>query len=288
MSSSFWTNPQVSLPAFGLLAGFFAVAIWESFRPLRTPLLPTWRRWLAHGVVWFVNNFAALFIVQLGAVYFAAAKSGWSFDRQNWPLVALRILLFFLLLDFLRFVEHYLFHRIPVLWRLHQVHHADADFDVSTALRFHPLQTALDQIGLLVTIAVFGPPPEAVFAFAVAGSVQDMFVHANVSSSRLERVLRPFLITPNMHRLHHSIEIGEQNLNFGFVFSWWDRMFRTFRSGSGDVYPVGLEGYQDARSMSVWRMMAMPVWGGPAESAPETPETREMASASAVVNDRAI
>ena len=268
------------MPAYGLLLGFAAVAIWETLRPLRVPLLPTGRRWLSHGAIWFVNNAVSLGVLQIATVYIAMLRTPGGFWNPggDWRILTLRVALYILLLDFARYAVHYVFHAVPVLWRIHQVHHADADFDATTGLRFHPLQAVVEQVVAIGAVLLTGPPPIAVAAFALLSSMVDIFVHANASSRTVER-LGKFFITPDMHRLHHSTAIENQNLNFGFLFSWWDRLFRTYAPGSAEAFAVGLEGYQDRRSASFWRMLAMPVWGGPDEAAPATePRTASKAA----------
>lgn len=261
------------LAAYGLLAGFAAVALWETLRPLRVPVLSTVRRWISHALLWLVSNAAGLWFFRVAGVLLASATPAGGIlglgTNDHIP-VALRVLLAILLLDLLRYGQHCLFHAVPLLWRIHQVHHADADYDVTTGLRFHPFEAVLEQAALAGAILLFGPPPLAVAAFGLIGTLQDMFVHANASSPRLEKLLAYLLITPNMHRLHHSTSVEEQNRNFGFIFPWWDRLFRTYSTSSGRPFRTGLEGYQDDRSVSLWRMLAMPIWGGPGEVAPAT------------------
>lgn len=134
-------------------------------------------------------------------------------------------------LDLAIYLQHVMFHALPLLWRLHRVHHADPDFDVTTGVRFHPVEILLSMLIRIAVIAVVGAPPLAVLAFEIILNVTAIFNHANVRlSPRLDRNLRWLLVTPDMHRIHHSMDVAEANSNFGFNLPWWDRLFGTYRS----------------------------------------------------------
>ena len=156
-----------------------------------------------------------------------------------------------ILLDFIVYLQHVMVHAVPMLWRLHRVHHADLDFDVTTGARFHPIEILLSMVIKFAAIAVLGAPPAAVLVFEVLLNGTAMFNHGNVGlPPTLDRVLRWFLVTPDMHRVHHSVEVDETNSNFGFNLSWWDRLFGTYReqprAGQTEMV-IGLKNERDAK-----------------------------------------
>lgn len=191
-----------------------------------------------------------------------AADSGWgllgSVAMPNW----LEIIAAFLLLDFAIYWQHRIFHLVPWLWRLHAVHHADRAFDVSTAVRFHPLEIVISLGFKISLVLLIGAPPWAVLCFEAMLSSASLFNHANLSLPRpLESALRAFIVTPDMHRVHHSVAMDEHNLNFGFLASGWDRLFRTYRANprvDHDSMPIGLEGFEDDGSQTYWALLKQP------------------------------
>ena len=150
-----------------------------------------------------------------------------AFGVPAWVAIPLAVIL----LDLAIYLQHVLFHAVPALWRLHRMHHADLEFDVTTGTRFHPIEILLSMvIKLGVVIAALGTPAVAVLIFEVLLNATSMFNHGNVRMpERLDRVLRWIVVTPDMHRVHHSIEVRETNSNFGFNLPWWDRLFGTYR-----------------------------------------------------------
>ncbi|MBI5477411.1 MAG: sterol desaturase family protein, partial [Deltaproteobacteria bacterium] len=157
-------------------------------------------------------------------------------------------------------------HSVPALWRLHQVHHADPDFDVTTGARFHPLEIALSMLIKFATILVLGPPVLAVVVFEVLLNATAMFNHGNLRlPAALDRVLRKFVVTPDMHRVHHSVEDDETNSNFGFNLPWWDRLLGTYRAqprAGHDAMVIGVRGHADPRVVArLDGMLLMPFKG---------------------------
>jgi sterol desaturase/sphingolipid hydroxylase (fatty acid hydroxylase superfamily) len=160
-----------------------------------------------------------------------------------------------------------MFHAVPLLWRLHRVHHADPDFDVTTGARFHPVEILLSMLIKLAAIAVIGAPALAVLAFEVILNACAMFNHGNVRlPGAADRMLRRVIVTPDMHRIHHSMEMAETNSNFGFNLAWWDRLFGTYRaqaSLSQESMRIGVEGITgEARAVSLPGMLAIPFADG--------------------------
>lgn len=168
-----------------------------------------------------------------------------------------------LLLDLIVYLQHVMFHAVPVLWRLHQVHHADLDFDVSTGIRFHPLEIILSMLLKCVVILILGAPPLAVLCFEVLLNATAMFNHGNVRMPlALDGLIRNILVTPDMHRVHHSTRVVETNSNYGFNLPWWDKLFGTYRAqpeaGQAGM-TIGLDGLRDPRQVDRLKgMLALP------------------------------
>ena len=223
-------EPAVRLGAF---FGVFALmAVWEAVAPRRARLLPRRVRWLHNLALVVLNSLILRLLFPLAAVGFAllAAERGWgllnAFVVPFWWAFALSVIA----LDFAIYLQHVMFHAVPLLWRLHRVHHADADIDVTTGARFHPIEILLSMLIKFAAIAVLGAPAAAVLAFEVLLNATAMFNHANLRLHKsVDRLLRRMLVTPEMHRIHHSMEAAEANSNFGFNLPWWDRLFGTYR-----------------------------------------------------------
>lgn len=219
------------------LAFFFGVfgvmALWESFRPCRALTQSRGRRWANNLALVALNSLLLRLLFPVAAVGLAAlaASSGWGlFNQFAWPLW-LSIPLAVVLLDMGIYLQHVMFHAVPLLWRFHRVHHADLDFDVTTGARFHPVEILLSMLIKFSMILVLGPPVVAVLIFEVLLNAFAMFNHGNVQLPRgLDRLLRLLVVTPDMHRVHHSVQTHEANSNFGFNLSLWDRLFGTYRA----------------------------------------------------------
>lgn len=173
----------------------------------------------------------------------------------------------FVVLDLAIYGQHLACHFVPGLWRLHRVHHADPDFDVSTAIRFHPVEILLSQVWKIAVVVAVGVPAAAVLVFEIALNATSMFSHANVRLPRgLDRGLRLFVVTPDMHRIHHSSEMRETNSNFGFNLSLWDRLFGTYRDqpqGEHGTMPIGLSSYRGAEATEIFWLLRFPFMRGP-------------------------
>jgi sterol desaturase/sphingolipid hydroxylase (fatty acid hydroxylase superfamily) len=157
---------------------------------------------------------------------------------------------------------HCLFHFTPLLWRIHQVHHSDPDFDLTTGVRTHPAELLLGEGINLAFIALLAPPPVAVIVLGIFTAMQNLFSHANLRlPTWFDAGLRRILVTPDVHRIHHSESIVEQNTNFGFVFTWWDKLFGTYLADPAQGHEkmgIGLQGFRDSRSMSILHLLSMP------------------------------
>lgn len=224
-------EPAIRLGAF--FGAFAVMALWEALAPRRVRMLPRRARWPHNLALVALNSVIVRLAFPAAAVGFAAlaAESRWgllnAFEVPMWGAILGSIVV----LDLAIYLQHVMFHAVPVLWRLHRVHHADPDFDVTTGARFHPIEILLSMLIKLAVIAVLGAPPLAVLAFEIVLNAMAMFNHANVRlPARIGRVLRRIVVTPDMHRIHHSMELAEANSNFGFNLPWWDRLFGTYRS----------------------------------------------------------
>lgn len=201
----------------------------------------------------------------LAAVY--VERNGWGLLPAAGLTGVPAAVLGFIVLDLAIYVQHVAFHFVPAFWRLHRVHHADPDFDVSTAIRFHPIEILLSQVWKIAVVLVVGVPAVAVLVFEIALNATSMFSHANVRLPRaLDAVLRMVIVTPDMHRIHHSIVRDETNSNFGFNLSLWDRLFGTYRDapqGEQTSMPIGLASYRGAEPTRLLWSLRFPFVRGP-------------------------
>jgi sterol desaturase/sphingolipid hydroxylase (fatty acid hydroxylase superfamily) len=223
-------DPSWFWPAAVALILFIAAI--ETFRPrssesrAATPI-----RWLENIGLTVLSNAVVLVLLRTGSFLWAWQMSQAHFGLFNvFPVPAwMSFAAAFLVLDGERYLEHRLLHAIPLLWRLHQVHHSDVDYDVTTGLRFHPLEVLVKQCLYLGVIALFGLPAMAIAIVEAVTMVVDLTVHGNIAlPNRLEWLMRLFVVSPGMHRIHHSDIYAEQQTNFGVVFPWWDRLFGTY------------------------------------------------------------
>lgn len=221
-----------------LRLGFFGgvllvMALWELLAPRRRLSARKSPRWASNLGLVALNVAVARFVVPVTAVSAAmlAQSRGWGLLHQvAWPLW-LEALLAVLAFDLAIYLQHVMFHAVPALWRLHMVHHADLDFDVTTGLRFHTAEILLSALIKLAVVVVIGPAAVAVVIFEVLLNATSMFNHSNVRiPGWLDRLLRWLVVTPDMHRVHHSVIRRETNSNFGFNFPWWDFLLGTYRS----------------------------------------------------------
>lgn len=247
-------------------AGIFAVmALWEVHSPLRAPTYPRWLRWSNNLALVGAGNLLLRLVFPLTAVAFAGSiqQRGWGLLGQlpipGWLAGVIAVAV----LDMAIYFQHRLFHVVPFLWRLHRVHHADTGFDVTTALRFHPVEIALSMVYKFAVIAMLGPSPEAMLLFEVILNGMAMFNHGNIALPRqVERALRPLVVTPDMHRIHHSTLMREANSNYGFNLSCWDRLFGSYTvmpSRPQETMPIGLDQFRSRREVWLDRLLLLPL-----------------------------
>ena len=217
----------------GFFLGILTVmAGWEVLAPRRALTISKPGRWINNLGIVFLNSFLVRLIFPAGAVGLAlfAGKQGWGlFNHFEVPYV-MTVALSVVAMDFAIYLQHVMFHAVPVLWRLHRMHHADLDFDVTTGARFHPIEIVLSMLIKFAVIVVLGAPALGVIIFEVLLNATAMFNHSNVRIPLgLDRLIRRVIVTPDMHRVHHSILDHETNSNFSFNLSWWDRLFGTYQ-----------------------------------------------------------
>src|SRR5438034_1144053 len=232
------------------LAVFAAVALWEALAPRRKRSFERRARW-PHNLGLLLVDVALVRVFAPGAaiaVAMTAAGSGWgllnALALPGWAAIAAGIAL----LDLAIYFQHVMFHAVPALWRLHRVHHADLDFDVTTGARFHPIEILISTAVKCAAIAALGAPVISVFVFEILLNATAMFNHANASlPQRLARWLRWLVVTPDMHRVHHSVRYEESSSNFGFNLPWWDRLFGTYRAQprlGHDAMTIGVDAFR--------------------------------------------
>lgn len=259
--------------AFMRLSAFVGVlgvmASWEIMRPRRRLTTSKLRRWTANLSVVVLNTLVIRMLFASGAVGTAlvAADQGWGLlNRLDLP-IWLERLLAVMALDLVLYLQHVMFHAVPALWRFHMMHHADLDVDVTTGARFHPAEVILSMLIKLGAVVVVGAPPEAVLAFEVLLNATAMFNHSNVwMPQAVDRFLRWVVVTPDMHRIHHSTLPQETNTNFGFNLPWWDRLLGTYRadpSAGQEAMALGLEQFRDPTRLTFTGMLLLPFLGEP-------------------------
>jgi len=237
-------------------AVFGLIAAWEARAPARARRLPRLLRWSNNLGLVALNTLLLRLLFPAAAAGMAAfaAAQGWGLLNYLAPPYWLAVVIAIVALDFVIWLQHVLVHAIPVLWRLHRVHHADPDFDLTTGARFHPLEILLSMSIKFAAIALLGPPVLAVILFEVLLNATSMFNHGNVRlPAVLDRILRWLVVTPDMHRVHHSVEDDETNSNFGFNLPWWDRLFGTYRAqprAGHTGMSIGIHRFTDPRQVS--------------------------------------
>ncbi|SME97125.1 Sterol desaturase/sphingolipid hydroxylase, fatty acid hydroxylase superfamily [Tistlia consotensis] len=271
-------EPWIRLGAFlGVLAVMMA---WELAAPRRRRAIPRLLRWSGNLGVVLLDTLLLRLVFPVAAVGLAAlaGQRGWGLLNAVEVPAWLAFGLSLLALDLAIYLQHVLFHAVPALWRLHRMHHADLEFDVTTGLRFHPLEILLSMGIKLAVVAALGPPAAAVLVFEVLLNATAMFNHSNVRLPlALDRVLRLLVVTPDMHRVHHSIHPSETNSNFGFNLPWWDRLLGTYQAQpreGHEAMTLGIEQFRTPGDLRLDRMLVQPL-RGPASGYPINREEGE-------------
>ena len=260
-------EPLIRLGVFILV--FIGMALWEVWAPRRSQAFARRARW-PHNVGLLLLDIVLLRIAAPGAAI-AVALSG---EAHGWGLVnALglpawaALLLAVALLDLAIYFQHVMFHAVPTLWRLHRVHHTDLEFDLTTGTRFHPIEILLSTGIKCAAVAAIGAPAVAVLAFELLLNGMAMFNHANVRLPKwLDRMLRWAVVTPDMHRVHHSIVYNETNSNFGFNLPWWDRVFGTYRAqpaAGHEAMTIGVDAFRGREELRLDKLLMQPLRESP-------------------------
>lgn len=241
----------IRLASFSLV--LVAMAVWEVLAPRRPLQLTRLARWPHNLGIVLLNTLLVRVLFPTAAVGMAlyAQDRGWGLlsgsGIATWIVVPLCVLV----LDLAIYLQHVMFHAVPLFWRFHRMHHADLDFDVTTGARFHPVEIVLSMLIKFAVIIAIGPPAIAVLVFEVILNATSMFNHSNARIvPAIDRVLRCFVVTPDMHRVHHSTEDDETNSNFGFNLPWWDRLFGTYRDqprAGHTGMTIGIHGFREPR-----------------------------------------
>ena len=257
---------EVALRVGVVLAVLLSLAGLERLAPRRNLVQPRARRWGTNLALVVIDSLAvralafAVPILAVAAAVDAGAQGIGLFNRLDWP-GWIELLLAILILDFAIWLQHLITHKVPLFWRFHRVHHADRDFDVTTALRFHPVEIAASSALKVGLVYVLGPSALAVVLFEVILNATAMFNHANLRlPAWLDRLVRLVLVTPDMHRVHHSVHRHEHDSNYGFSLSVWDRIFHTYvpePQAGHEGMTVGLE-WQDDRPMNLGWVLWLP------------------------------
>jgi sterol desaturase/sphingolipid hydroxylase (fatty acid hydroxylase superfamily) len=265
-------EPVIRLGLF--LAIFVAMALWELAEPWRRPKQGRLLRWPNNFALFAVDILAARLALPATSIGFAMWAEANGVGLLPWlglGVVAAGVV-GFILLDLLIYTQHVVFHRVPALWRLHRVHHADTELDVTSGFRFHPLEIVLSMVVRAIAVVALGVPPVAVLVFDVVLNGMALYNHSNVRlPERFERVLRWFVVTPEMHIIHHSTARRETDSNFGFNLAVWDRLFRTYShrpaAGYGGMV-IGLDEFRDASEQRIDRLLTQPFRDPAASPAP--------------------
>lgn len=241
------------------------LALAEWVWPRRAASAPRAGRWATNLLMLAVDALVLRLVLPLLAVAWALEVSslGWGlFNLLAWP-GWLEFILAVLLLDLAIYAQHRVMHRIPLLWRLHRVHHTDLDFDASTGVRFHPLEILLSMGVKLLLVTLLGPAALAVLVFEALLNASSLFEHSNLRIPvRVDRWLRLLVVTPDMHRVHHSVHADEYNRNFGFSFPWWDRLLGSYRAQPRDGHldmTIGQRQFRDASAQRLDRLLLQPL-----------------------------
>ena len=256
-----------TLIRFGVFLGLFSLfALVEALLPRRTRTQTRKQRWVTNWGITLANTAlirVMAFLLPVLAVGAAidAANQGWGlFNALSLP-TWIEVVAAILILDFIIWAQHLITHKVPILWRLHRVHHADVDMDVTTAIRFHPIEIGLSMLIKIGAVYLLGPAALAVILFEIILNGTAMFNHANIRLPLwLDAIVRRVMVTPDMHRVHHSVHRHEHDSNYGFSLSIWDRMFGTYIAqpeGGHDDMAVGLE-WQDDRPAKLGWSLALP------------------------------
>lgn len=265
LSGAFRHEAATRLVLFAIV--FAGMAVAEAVLPRRTRAFSRWSRWPSNLAISALNNIVLEILIPLSVISVAIFASHRRLGLLN--LLALphviALVVAVLLLDLAIYAQHVMFHWIPALWRLHRMHHADLDFDATTGVRFHPGEIVISMLIKMGVVLAIGASAGAVLTFEVLLNATSMFNHGNLAvPDALDRALRWIFVTPDMHRVHHSIVRDETNSNFGFNVPWWDWMMRTYRAqpAAGHIaMTIGLDDFRSREELNLLAMLTQPLRG---------------------------
>ena len=255
-------EPVVRLSIFASV--FTVMALWEVLAPRRQQVIGKTTRWPSNLGVVILDTLLVRILFPTSAVGLALLAEAKGFGPFNtWPVPEwITIIASVVILDLVIYLQHVLFHAVPALWRLHRMHHADLEFDVTTGARFHPIEIVLSMLIKLSVIGALGASAVSVLIFELLLNATAMFNHSNIRlPANVDGVLRWLIVTPDMHRVHHSIVVRETNSNFGFNLPWWDRLFGTYReqpAAGHEAMTIGVEQIRDPAEQRLDRMLTQP------------------------------
>ncbi len=260
-------EPTIRLVFFlGILV---IMAIWETLAPRRPSTTSKRVRWFSNLSIVLIDAVAVrLFfpVAAIGMALFVESHKWGLFHNivlPNWSAVAVGVIC----LDLAIYLQHVMFHAVPAFWRLHMMHHSDVDFDATTGIRFHPIEILLSMGIKMSVVLVLGVSAFAVLIFEILLNATSLFNHGNVRvHGQIDRLLRLIVVTPEMHRVHHSVVIRETNSNFGFNLPWWDRLFGTYRNQPAAGHQgmtIGLSQFRDPKHLTLPWLLALPFIGNP-------------------------
>lgn len=260
-------NAEAAIRLAAFLGILVAMMLWEPSAPRRRQEIPRVLRWTNNLGLVVLDTVILRLTFPILAVGLAVIgdEKGWglfnNIDAPGWVAILVSVLV----LDLAIYLQHVLFHAVPGLWRLHRMHHADLEFDATTGLRFHPVEIVMSMGIKLAVVAALGPPAVAVLIFEVLLNGTALFNHANIDlPRRVDRWLRLIVVTPDMHRVHHSIDPRETNSNYGFNLPWWDRLLGTYVAQPAKGHngmEIGIEQFRTPRDLWLDRMLVQPVRG---------------------------
>ena len=256
---------EVAIRLISFIFIFILVALWEIRMPRRVLTTSKKWRWFTNLSVVAINPVLVRMVFPVLAVGMArtAQANGWGLLNHFDIPGPLSLVVGIVALDLVIYLQHVMFHAVPILWRLHMVHHADLDYDLTTGLRFHPIEIVLSTVLKIIIIVALGPPAASVLVFEILLNGMAMFNHGNIKlPPSADRLLRLFVVTPDVHRVHHSVIMHETNSNYGFNLSIWDRMFGTYLAqpskGHQDM-TIGLSQFRDPKRLTLPWLLMLPI-----------------------------
>ncbi len=257
-------NPEITIRLSFFFSIFILLALWELLNPRRALGTSKKMRWFNNLVIVLLDTVIVRLLFPLVPMSMAllAQERGWGlFNNLGVPYL-LEVTVAVIVLDFVIYLQHVLFHAVPLLWRFHMVHHADLDLDVTSGVRFHPIEIILSMGIKLAAVGSLGLPALAVFIFEILLNGTSMFNHTNVFIPlKLDRIIRLLIVTPDMHRVHHSVILRETDSNYGFTLSWWDRLLGTYRAQPAKGHQwmtIGLSRFLDEKSQTLLWLLTIP------------------------------